>query len=150
MTMNRRHFVAATAATALGASGVQVARGVQNQSSATQAGGARLTNPIAVSTYSFWQFRRDSGITTEQCIDLAAEMGFDAVELLLVQMEGEKQPYNIRNIKRRAFVNGLALCGMSTHQGFVSPKPEIRQQNIEKTISFMTILCPYKNRFDIA
>jgi sugar phosphate isomerase/epimerase len=30
-------------------------------------------------------------------------------------------------------VNGLALCGMSTHQDFVDPSPEARQSEIEKT-----------------
>ena len=38
-------------------------------------------NRIAVSTYSFWRFRRDSKLPIEKCIDLAAEMGFDGVEL---------------------------------------------------------------------
>jgi sugar phosphate isomerase/epimerase len=38
-------------------------------------------------------------------------------------------------LKRRAFVNGLALCGMSTHQGFVSPDKEKRQANIDRTIA---------------
>lgn len=134
MSMNRRRFVASTAAAALGASGVASARAAAPTAGPAEGTGRRITNPIAVSTYSFWQFRRDSGVTTEDCIDHAAEMGFDAVELLLVQMEAEKVPYNVRAIKRRAFVNGLALCGMSTHQGFVSPNADVRQQNIDKTI----------------
>ena len=44
-------------------------------------------NPIGISTYSFWRkFRGPDRI--EQCIDLAAEMGFDGVELLQKQMPG--------------------------------------------------------------
>jgi L-ribulose-5-phosphate 3-epimerase len=47
--------------------------------------GARWGNPIGVSTYSFWQFRgKRLGIPA--CIDKAAEMGFDGVEILHVQM----------------------------------------------------------------
>ena len=40
-------------------------------------------NQIAVSTYSFWQFRHQNLRDIEKCIDLAAEWGFDGVELLL-------------------------------------------------------------------
>ena len=44
--------------------------------------------PIGVSTYSFWQFRGERlGIAA--CIDKAAAMGFDGVEILHVQMQDE-------------------------------------------------------------
>jgi L-ribulose-5-phosphate 3-epimerase len=95
-------------------------------------GGSRR-NPIAVSTYSFWRYRDDTKLSIEKCIDLAAEMGFDALEILHIQMEGESNQY-LQSLKRRAFVNGLDLCGFSTHQGFVSPDPENRKKNVEHTI----------------
>ena len=95
-------------------------------------GGARR-NPIAVSTYSFWRYRDDSKLSIEQCIDMAGEMGFDAVEILHIQMEEESNSY-LQKLKRRAFVSGLDLCGFSTHQGFVSPDREKRQKNVEHTI----------------
>ena len=90
------------------------------------------TNPIAVSTYSFWRYREGEKATMEECIDLAAEMGFDAVELLEVQMHRKDDAY-LQTLKRRAFVNGLSLCGMSTHQDFVSPEVKDREENIKKT-----------------
>jgi sugar phosphate isomerase/epimerase len=68
------------------------------------------------------------------CIDLAAEMGFDAVELLLMQMK-RKTNKDLQQMKRRALVQGLALCGMSTHQTFLSPDREKRRRNIDLTIS---------------
>jgi sugar phosphate isomerase/epimerase len=40
----------------------------------------------------------------------------------------------LQNLKRRAFVNGLALCGFSTHQTFVSPDAEVRKKNLEHTV----------------
>ncbi len=95
-------------------------------------GGTR-GNPIAVSTYSFWRFRDDSKLSIERCIDLAAEMGFDAVEILHMQMQEESDAY-LQKLKRRAFVNGLDLCGFSTHQGFVSPDRATRQKNVDHTI----------------
>ncbi|MHB8900180.1 MAG: sugar phosphate isomerase/epimerase family protein [Thermoguttaceae bacterium] len=95
-------------------------------------GGVR-GNTIAVSTYSFWRFRDDSKLSIERCIDLAAEMGFDAVEILHMQMEDESNTY-LQKLKRRAFGAGLALCGFSTHQSFVSPDRPTRQKNVDHTL----------------
>jgi L-ribulose-5-phosphate 3-epimerase len=88
---------------------------------------------IAVSTYSFWQFRREELRDVERCIDLAAGMGFDAVEILHRQMNDESHGY-LQRLKQRAFLNGLDLCGFSTHQGFVSPDAAERQRNVDHTV----------------
>jgi sugar phosphate isomerase/epimerase len=93
----------------------------------------RRPNRIAASTYSFWRFRDDSRLPIESCIDLSAEMGFDAVEILHIQMQDESHGY-LQSLKRRAFLNGLDLCGFSTHQGFVSPDEAVRRKNIEHTV----------------
>jgi sugar phosphate isomerase/epimerase len=90
-------------------------------------------NRIAVSTYSFWRFKDDSKLSIEACIDEAARLGFDGVEILHIQMESEEPAY-LQRLKRQAFVNGLDLCGFSTHQGFLSPDAEVRQKNIDHTI----------------
>ena len=82
-------------------------------------------NRIAVSTYSFWQFKNEDLRDIEKCINLSAEMGFDGVELLHRQMESEEPDY-LQRLKRTAFLNGLDLCGFSIHQGFLSPDPETR------------------------
>jgi sugar phosphate isomerase/epimerase len=96
--------------------------------------GPRAGNPIAVSTYSFWRFLADSKLKIEECIRCAAEMGFDAVEILEMQMDSTERAY-LQMLKREAFLNGLSLCGLSTHQAFVSPDREKRQANIDKTIA---------------
>ncbi len=89
---------------------------------------------IGVSTYSFWRFNGPKEeYSIEQCIDQAAAMGFDGVEILHVQMTSEENEY-LQNLKRRAFSLGLDLCGFSTHQGFVSPDKNSRQENVDKTI----------------
>ena len=88
---------------------------------------------IAVSTYSFWQFKNEALRDVLTCIDLAAEWGFDGVEILEMQLQ-DKSNSMLQRIKQRAFTNGLDLCGFSTHQGWVNPKPEERQKNTEKTI----------------
>jgi sugar phosphate isomerase/epimerase len=99
----------------------------------------QVPNRIGVSTYSFWHFRGDP-TPIETCLEQAADIGFDGVEILHVHMEeavkatGGKldKPY-LRNLKRRAFSLGLDLMGFSTHQGFVTPDEEKRQQNVAHT-----------------
>jgi len=91
-------------------------------------------NPIGVSTYSFWQFRQGARrLTISQCIDQAAAMNFDGVEILHVQMEDESNA-TLQKLKRQAHSLGLALMGFSTHQGFVNPSPEERRTNVQKTL----------------
>lgn len=94
---------------------------------------------IGVSTYSFWHFRGEPPLV-ETCLELAADMGFDGVEILHVQMEeaaksrgGTVDKARLRRIKQHAFALGLDLMGFSTHQGFVTPDAEKRQKNIEHT-----------------
>ena len=126
MPIDRRDFLigSASAATGLCASSVATARG--EPAASTPKSGARLSNPIAVSTYSFWRYRA-ARMTIEDCIDSAAQMGFDAVEILEKQMHRIDDAY-LQSLKRRAFVAGLSLCGMSTHQDFVSPKARIARR----------------------
>jgi L-ribulose-5-phosphate 3-epimerase len=89
-------------------------------------------NPIGVSTYSFWQFR-NRRLDIADCIDNAAAMGFDGVEILHIQMADESNAA-LQKIKRRAHSLGLALMGFSTHQGFVTPDRQERQNHIQKTL----------------
>ena len=122
---DRRKFLqtAAVAATGLSLAPVTVSKP-----------SVRRPNPIGVSTYSFWRFNGPKeNYPIEDCIDQAAEMGFDGIELLHVQMASEEPGY-LQGLKRRAFVNGLDLMGFSTHQGFVSPEVRVRQRNINETI----------------
>jgi L-ribulose-5-phosphate 3-epimerase len=87
---------------------------------------------IGVSTYSFWHFRGEKPEIAD-CIDRAAAMGFDGVEILHQQMKSEDNAY-LQELKRRAFTQGLDLMGFSTHQGFVSPDKTARQKNIDHTL----------------
>lgn len=87
---------------------------------------------FAVSTYSFWHFKGER-VEIADCLEQAAAMGFDGVEVLHQQMTGQDKPY-LHDLKQRAFRNGLDLVGLAIHQGFVSPDPAVRQKNIEHTI----------------
>ena len=131
--MDRRRFLAACAGAAvIGKSVASLQADDEKQNSS----GARTTNPIALSTYSLWRFRNEPLRDIHRCIDIASDMGFDGVELLLYQIEQNTLLSNsaMQQIKRHAFRLGLPLCGMSTHQGFVTPDREERQQNIDLTI----------------
>ncbi len=100
--------------------------------------GKRRSNPIAVSTYSFWRFKQGMKMPIVACIDEAARMGFDGVDVLLIQMEDQSKGA-LNKIKRHALINGLDLCCMSTHQGYVYPDKDKRQRNIDLTIEQIEI-----------
>ncbi|TWU47157.1 Xylose isomerase-like TIM barrel [Rubripirellula tenax] len=134
--MNRRRMLTGSAGTLAALGLVRVAAGEtfpETKVAATATGTTSTANPIAVSTYSYWRYRDDSKLTIEQCVDLAADAGFDAVEVLHVQMEDTSNA-TLQRIKQRSFRHGMSLCGMSTHQSFVFPDPAERRSNVDHTI----------------
>ncbi len=126
--MKRRSLIKSVAAAAIGAPLVSFNKPESSNNLSLK---KIKHNPIGVSTYSFWQFNgRETPI--EYCIDKASEFGFDGIELLLIQMESEKNNY-LQRLKKRAFDSGLDIMGLSTHQSFVSPDASKRKENIELT-----------------
>jgi L-ribulose-5-phosphate 3-epimerase len=131
MKKSRRSFIKKSLATSAGVMGLN-AFPVKSRSGILE--GITRHNPIGVSTYSFWQFngpKEDTPI--EYCIEQAARMGFDGIELLLIQMISEERSY-LNKLKKLAFHSGLDLMGFSTHQGYVFPEKEKREEEIRKTI----------------
>lgn len=122
--MHRRAFLAAAAASSL----VPAALRADDPPARP-----RRVNRIGVSTYSFWQFKNNDLRNIETCIDLAADMGFDGVEILHRQMEQEDDA-TLNRYKRRALANGIALMGFSTHQTFLSADEAVRQKNVDHTV----------------
>lgn len=130
---NRRQFLTSTAAAGAALAGTQTAL-AQEESKPKRP----ISNRIGVSTYSFWQFRRHPEFRPiEKCLELASELGFDGVEILKVQMEGEPTNGQLQKIKQRAFTLGLDLMGYSTHQSFVKPDKAERQKNVDATIDMI-------------
>ena len=133
--MDRRKFINAAA---LSIGSVAVGNTLKNDSELFDNSSNPLKkikhNPIGVSSYSFWQFEGPKeDVPMELCIDKAAAMGFDGIELLLVQMSSEENGY-LQKLKKRAFHAGLDLMGFSTHQGYLNPDKAYRDENIAKTI----------------
>ena len=136
MNSSRRSFIQkATLVTAATGLGFSCSNGKQSPVSGLTSGSKKIhRNKIGVSTYSFWQFngpKEDSPI--EECIDKAANMGFDGIEFLLMQMQSEDNSY-LQKLKRQAFHAGLDIMGFSTHQGFVFPDKKTRDEEVSKTI----------------
>lgn len=131
--MKRRGFLFGSAAAAAGL-GTFAAGGAVAAEPPVPPTAPRPTNRIAVSTYSYWRYRADSKLKIEDCLTLAADMGFDAVEILEKQMHRKDHAY-LQSLKRQALLAGLDLCGLSTHQTFVSPQVAQRQANIEITVA---------------
>jgi L-ribulose-5-phosphate 3-epimerase len=107
--------------------------GVQRSATAGQAqpGTAPTRVRLAVSTYSYWHFKEQK-YPVERVIEDAARLGFDGVELLHRQMDGESPEY-VNRLKQAAFRRGLAMPMLSIHQDFVSPDPKERQLAIDHT-----------------
>lgn len=87
---------------------------------------------LGLSSYSYWHFKTTK-VPIETVIDEAARLGFEGVDILHRQMEGEDNAY-LQKLKRHAFLNGIDLICLSIHQGFVFPDAAERQKNIEHTI----------------
>ena len=139
MRSSRREFMKRAAIAAGGAAGVSVAAtgkssGAEPEKSegSKSAAAPKPRTRIGVSTYSFWHFRRER-VEVADCIDKAAAMGFDGVEILHRQMSGESDA-DLQALKHRAFIAGLDLMGFSIHQGFLSPDAAVRQKNVDHTL----------------
>lgn len=139
---DRRRFLAAAPLAALPLTALGAGASPASEPSPRAfAGGARTTNPIALSTYSLWRFRNDELRDMDRCIDLADEFGFDGIEFLLYQIGQNELLSRSRMMayKRRAQRLGLPIMGLSTHQGFVTPDAEKRLFNIDRTIAQIEI-----------
>jgi L-ribulose-5-phosphate 3-epimerase len=133
MRLTRRNFVAAatlgSASLALGADSPALPSGSTAKSKVR----------LGISTYSYWHFRPPK-VSIEQVIDQCSQLGVQGVDLLHRQMDiPEKEPLDtagrayLRKLKRHAFINGIDVICVSTHQTFVSPKPEEIANNVEHT-----------------
>lgn len=87
--------------------------------------------PLAVSTYSYWHFKKVK-YPCEKVIEDAARIGFDGVEILHRQMENESTEY-MNKLKKLAFLHGLSLPMLSIHQDFVEPDADERKKHVEHT-----------------
>ena len=86
---------------------------------------------LSISSYSYWHFKGEK-FPIEKVIDEAVKLGVEGVDILHVQMQSEDNKY-IQELKRRAYLNGIAFTCLSIHQSFVSPDKEFLKKEIEHT-----------------
>lgn len=122
MNSSRRDFLSA----ALAASG-SLALGLTPAMAAPAPAAARRRFRLAIATYSYWHFKT-AKVPIETVMDRAAELGVAGVDILHRQMDlVERGPLDasgrayLRRLKRHAFLHGLEICCVSTHQSFVKP-----------------------------
>lgn len=92
---------------------------------------------LGISSYSYWHFKEEL-VPIEYVIEQASGLGVQGVEILHRQIESEEGPY-LQKLKRRAFLNGVDLIGLSIHQNFVSPDAEYKREQIEHTLKCIEI-----------
>lgn len=92
---------------------------------------------LGLSTYSLWHFRGDP-YPVSQALEDAARWGVAGVEILEVQL-GEVDRAELHRLRRQAFLLGLDVYAVSTHQDFVSPHKEERQRQIAKTVRSLEV-----------
>lgn len=133
MNLTRRDFLAGSAV-----AGVSLALAEAGSPLAAAAEPSRKVR-LAISTYSYWHFHPPK-VSIEDVIDQCSLLGVQGVDILHRQMDiAEKEPLDasgrayLRKLKRHAFVNGIDIISLSTHQTFISPKPEEIAQNVEHT-----------------
>jgi len=131
--IDRRQMLATVIAGSAGAGFVAGTTNAAADQGTRREHASRRGRRIGVSTYSFWGFRREEFRPIERCIDLAAEIGFDGVEILEAQFVDASLPV-LQALKRRAFLLGLDLMGFSTHQGFLTPDVEKREESFRTTV----------------
>jgi len=134
MQLSRRNFL-----TAAGLTAGSLSLGAAPEPASSKSSAASKRVKLGLSTYSYWHFRPPK-VSIETVIDRAAELGVEGVDILHRQMDlPEKEPLDaagrayLRKLKRHAFINGVDLICVSTHQNFVSPKPEEIDKNVEHT-----------------
>lgn len=126
MTSRRQFMSGAAAAAVAGSIGI---------STAADAPSSTTTRPnrIGLASYSLWQFQHNTLRDLDKNLDLAAQWGFDGIEVLHRQMTSEENAY-LQKLKQHALKHGLDLYGMATHQTFLTPDADKRQKNVELTI----------------
>ncbi|MFM1770846.1 MAG: hypothetical protein RJA22_3375 [Verrucomicrobiota bacterium] len=132
---NRRQFLAsaslATAALALRPGSAEAAPAAKPA--------PRKPIKLGIASYSYWHFKTTK-VPIETVIDKTAQLGVEGVDILHRQMDiPEKEPLTpahrayLRKLKRHAFTNGVDVICVSTHQSFVSPRPDEVTRNVEHT-----------------
>lgn len=135
MKTPRRSFLAS----ALAGAAAVAAGAIKPVTAAPAPTTTRRRTRLAIATYSYWHFKTTK-VPVETVMDRAAELGVAGVDILHRQMDlTERAPLDaagrayLRRLKRHAFLRGLEICCVSTHQSFVKANPAELAVEVEHT-----------------
>lgn len=133
-TLRRRSFLKKMAAGTLGGAILPSSlAGSDNNKKDTIANGVKL----GISTYSYWHFDPEL-VPIQYVIEEASRLGVPGVDILHRQMESEEPEY-VRELKQHALRHGVHLNCLSTHQDFVNPDPDGRQESVDDTHRYIRL-----------
>jgi sugar phosphate isomerase/epimerase len=85
---------------------------------------------ISCCGYSFRQYLKDGGMSLEDFLDKAVEMGIDGVELTAYYFPTTETDY-LSKLKREVFLRGLDISGTAVGNNFCQADPQRRREQIE-------------------
>ncbi len=137
--VGRREFFGTLAGVAASAACVPaIAQGVDGSAPdappRTAATPTKRRFPIGVSTYSFWRFQHDDWRPVPKCLEAAAEIGFDGVEILQRQLvDTSPQRCSRSSAALRRWV--CRSWGSPPTRVSSLPTPRKRQKNFDATVA---------------
>ena len=131
----RRSFLKKLAAGVAGGALIPLTALAERKSSSAVNNGNHVT--LGISSYSYWHFYSER-TPLRYVIEEASRLGVHGVDVLHRQLESEDPGY-INDLKKHALIHGVHLNCLSTHQRFLNPNREERQQSIDDTKRFIRV-----------
>jgi sugar phosphate isomerase/epimerase len=125
MTMDRRKFLGRSA-------GLVAAAAIPAPARVARESGVKLK--LGLNAYSFNTALRDGSMTLTDAVDYCAQHGVDALDPTGYYFPGYPNvPADeyIYNLKRTAFVNGVAISGTGVRNDFAVADPAARQKDLQ-------------------
>ena len=129
---NRRIFLKNSLLLPAVAAAATFPQGLRSQNKIKRTAGEKLK--LSLNAYSFNKPLRDGDMTLEELVEYCAALGFDAVDLTgyyFPDYPDVPPDDNIYHIKRKAFVNGLAISGTGIRNDFTVPDEKKRKADIQ-------------------
>jgi sugar phosphate isomerase/epimerase len=130
LTFDRRRFLVSSASLAALASVPASAVGATE--TVTREAGVKLK--LGLNAYSFNKQLRDGSMTLADVVHFCAKQGVDAMDATGYYFPGYPNvPTDeyVYNLKRVAFVNGVAISGTGVHNDFAVPDPAARKKDVQ-------------------
>ena len=128
----RRRFLSGTlSAAALLAAGPARPVSLFAQGKVSRMAGTRVR--LGLNAYSFNEPLRAGTMTLDDLVDYCAQQGFDGLDATGYYFPGYPNVPDaafLQKLKRRAFLNGVTICGTGVRNDFAVPDAEARQRDV--------------------